>query len=203
MNSSTGQSPFEGWQPKVPSGYSVNLENTAEVMDYEASGIPELGKCCFVMVAGGLGERLGYSSIKIGLPVELVTGTSFVEYYSNHILEYEKRSGEVIPFAIMTSGDTHDLTVSLLEEKSNFGLRELSLMKQELVPAMIDSSAKFSMKNGLIEAKPHGHGDVMSLVHSTGLAKKWKIAGKKWVIFLQDTNAVWMKILPAFLGVSA
>ena len=136
------------------------------------------------MVAGGLGERLGYSSIKIGLPVELVTGTSFVEYYAKHIKEYERRSGEDIPFAIMTSGDTHDLTVSLLEEKENFGLGGLSLIKQELVPAMIDSNARFSMKDGLIEAKPHGHGDVMSLVYQHGLVKKWKEAGKKWVIFL-------------------
>lgn len=28
---------------------------------------------CFVLVAGGLGERLGYDGIKIGIPIELVT----------------------------------------------------------------------------------------------------------------------------------
>jgi UDP-sugar pyrophosphorylase len=57
------------------------MTNVDEVCGLEAEGIPELGKCAFVLVAGGLGERLGYSGIKIGLPVDLVTETSFIEYY--------------------------------------------------------------------------------------------------------------------------
>jgi len=41
-------------------------------------GLPELKNLCFVLVAGGLGERLGYSSIKIGIPLELITGETFL-----------------------------------------------------------------------------------------------------------------------------
>jgi UDP-sugar pyrophosphorylase len=63
-------------------------------------------------------------------------------------------------------------------------LSELTLVKQELVPAMIDNDAKFSVKNGMVEAKPHGHGDVMSLIYQHGLTEKWSKEGKKWVIFL-------------------
>jgi UDP-sugar pyrophosphorylase len=93
-----------------------------------------------------------------------VTETSFIEYYTQHIKEYERRSGSTIPLAIMTSDDTHALTVDLLTRKENFGLSDLTLMKQELVPAMVDGNAKFSVKDGLIDAKPHGHGDVVSLL---------------------------------------
>jgi UDP-sugar pyrophosphorylase len=35
-----------------------------------------------LLVAGGLGERLGYKGIKIGMPIDLVTKMSFFEYYS-------------------------------------------------------------------------------------------------------------------------
>ena len=33
----------------------------------------------FVLVAGGLGERLGYSGIKLALPSESATGTCFLQ----------------------------------------------------------------------------------------------------------------------------
>ena len=39
-----------------------------------------------MLVAGGLGERLGYSSIKIGIPLDLVTETTFLQYYIENIL---------------------------------------------------------------------------------------------------------------------
>lgn len=34
-----------------------------------------------MLVAGGLGERLGYSGIKVALPTELATGTPYLHYY--------------------------------------------------------------------------------------------------------------------------
>lgn len=36
-----------------------------------------------------------------------------------------------------------------------------------------------------VETKPHGHGDVHALLHSTGLAAKWLSEGKRWVCFFQ------------------
>eukprot|EP01042_Synura_sphagnicola_P031228 gene31228-40202_t len=80
-----GENPFDGWTPSVPSG--VKLEPfTPEYQRYEEAGIPELGKCGFVLVAGGLGERLGYNGIKIELPVETVTRTSYIQHYIEEIL---------------------------------------------------------------------------------------------------------------------
>jgi UDP-sugar pyrophosphorylase len=39
----------------------------------------------FVLVAGGLGERLGFSGIKVALPTELVTGTTYIQYYLKYL----------------------------------------------------------------------------------------------------------------------
>lgn len=36
-----------------------------------------------------------------------------------------------------------------------------------------------------ILTKPHGHGDVHALMHSSGTAKSWKEAGCEWVVFMQ------------------
>ncbi len=53
-----------------------------------------------------------------------------------------------------------------------------------------------------IDTKPHGHGDVHSLIYMKGLAKTWVQKGKKWIIFFQDTNPLVFRSYPAVLGLS-
>ena len=53
-----------------------------------------------------------------------------------------------------------------------------------------------------VSTKPHGHGDVHSLLYSTGTVKKWAEAGKKWLLFFQDTNPLVFRVFPAAVGVS-
>ena len=83
-------------------------------------------ECAFVLVAGGLGERLGYSGIKVALPTESATGTCYLQLYAESILALQARAGGAcgpLPLAIMTSDDTHDRTLDLLAANSQFGLR--------------------------------------------------------------------------------
>ena len=51
--------------------------------EYEELGLKELSKLGFVLIAGGLGERLGYSGIKIGLKVSIVEAHyTYLHYYA-------------------------------------------------------------------------------------------------------------------------
>jgi len=63
-NSRKGLNPLEEWQPSVPKGELFQLA-TPQYNATQAVGIEALGSVGFVLVAGGLGERLGYSSIKV------------------------------------------------------------------------------------------------------------------------------------------
>lgn len=88
-----------------------------------------------------------------------------------------------IPLAIMTSGDTHDRTVALLEERGYFGLQpsQVHLMRQDKVPTMTDANGRLARAMGTkyeLLTKPHGHGDVHFLLHRTGLARRWVAEGK-------------------------
>lgn len=65
-NSRKGVNPLEGWKPSVPQGENVSI-GTKEFDALEQKGLSEIGKCGFVLVAGGLGERLGYGGIKVSL----------------------------------------------------------------------------------------------------------------------------------------
>jgi UDP-sugar pyrophosphorylase len=163
-----------------------------------------------VLVAGGLGERLGYSGVKVALPTESATGTCYLQLYAESILALQARAGDgaqPLPLAIMTSGDTHERTLALLEAHGYYGLTpgQVTLMKQEKVPCLADNEARMALdaKDAFcLQTKPHGHGDVHALLHSTGLAKAWHARGLKWVVFFQDTNALVFKAIPAALGVS-
>lgn len=121
-------------------------------------------------------------------------------------LDEEEQKEFYIPLCIMTSGDTHEKTLALLQEKDNFGLKkdQVTVVKQEKVPALIDNNANFSVIKGKleIETKPHGHGDVHTLLHQHGVIQKWAKMEKRWVIFFQDTNALVFRALPSALGVS-
>ena len=203
-DSRVGKNVFEGCTPEVPTGISL-LYNSDSWKKYEALGMTEIKKSCFVLVAGGLGERLGYSGIKLELPVELPTSKCYLQYYVE-CLDALSDENDPIPLAIMTSGDTHDKTVELLEKNDYFGRSKstIRLMKQEQVPSIIDNNGTFIIdpETSVLETKPHGHGDVHQLLHSTGIAAEWNASGKKWIFFIQDTNAMVFFTTQCTLGVS-
>ena len=160
-----------------------------------------------MLVAGGLGERLGYSRIKVELPTETLTKTAYLHYYVKTILAVQKATGakKPLPLAIMVSGDTEAMTRQMLKDNKDFGAAagQISVVKQELVPALSDNDARIAADGSYaVQAKPHGHGDVHVLLHSSGLIKKWAAAGTEWVYFFQDTNALGFRPLYATLGVS-
>eukprot|EP00915_Cephaloidophora_sp_WS-2016_P010993 GHVH01016178.1.p1 GENE.GHVH01016178.1~~GHVH01016178.1.p1 ORF type:complete len:590 (+),score=86.33 GHVH01016178.1:106-1875(+) len=207
----TGENPFEGMEPYVP--LTAKLEpGTVEFEALEKKGLDAVKGMAFVLVAGGLGERLGYDGIKVSLPTECTTMTCYLKHYCEYIIAFQasasKRSGELIisPFAIMTSDDTYAKTLELLESNDYFGLAkdQVTMMKQEKVPALIDAEAHIAQdkQSKHLEMKPHGHGDVHQLLVSHGLPAKWIAQGKTHMIFFQDTNALVFRCLPAALGFS-
>ena len=181
-DASQGVNPLDGWTPEVPTGVSLE-PGSVEYNEKEQIGLKELDKVGFVLVAGGLGERLGYSGIKIGLPVETTTNTTYIELYIKQILAIQSRycnkdKGQTLSLAIMVSDDAIEQTTELLLNNNNFGMAadDLTIMKQEKVCALSDSQATLALSSKyVLDSKPHGHGDVHVLMHSTGTAQKWTI----------------------------
>ena len=60
--------PFDEFKPEVPTGVYLK-PGSVEFDEFEEKGMAEISKMGIVLIAGGLGERLGYSGIKVGLPV--------------------------------------------------------------------------------------------------------------------------------------
>ncbi|KAJ9673519.1 hypothetical protein PVL29_023218 [Vitis rotundifolia] len=214
-DSKAGKNPFDGFTPSVPTG-EVLTYGDDNFINFEEIGIREARNAAFVLVAGGLGERLGYNGIKLALPSETTMGTCFLQNYIDSILALQDASCRLvqggcqnqIPLVIMTSDDTHARTIELLESNAYFGMKssQVKLLKQEKVACLDDNDARLAVdpkSKYRIQTKPHGHGDVHSLLYSSGLLKIWYDAGLRWVLFFQDTNGLLFKAIPAALGVSS
>jgi len=213
--SSKGENPLKGWTPSVPVGASFEI-GSEEYNRVERIGRYELGSVGFVLVAGGLGERLGYGDIKIGLPIDQVTGKCYLQYYCEYIYALQagygasRASGKdfLLPLCIMTSRDTNDKTVALLKKNDYFGLKksQITIVQQgDGVPALMDNNAKIALDPDheyRIMTKPHGHGDVHALLYKHGVARKWVEKGINWITFFQDTNGLAFHSLPLVIGVS-
>ena len=109
----------------------------------------------------------------------------------------------------MTSGDTNEKTVALLNKHNYFGMDkdQITIVQQgQGVPALSDNDAHIALDEENpydIQMKPHGHGDIHALLHSHGVAKSWLEKGMKWTVFFQDTNGLAFHTLALSLGVSS
>lgn len=83
---------------------------------------------------------------------------------------------------------------------------QIVIVKQDKVPALKDSEARLAQIDDdpySLDTKPHGHGDVHHLLLKNGLTERWLAEDRRWIFFLQDTNALVVNsVLPA-LAVSA
>jgi UDP-sugar pyrophosphorylase len=218
LESAEGYNPFDEFTAQVPEGQVLSLNDDTNaalsMADAEALGWTAAHGLVFVLVAGGLGERLGYSGIKLSLDTEICTETCYLEFYARYIraVQYkvQQRSDNSalrIPLVIMTSGDTDAATRQLLIEHKYFELDEsqVTIVTQDKVAALRDGAAGLALADDTrwtIDTKPHGHGDVHQLLARAGLVDEWERSGKSHVVFLQDTNALVVNSVIPTLGVS-
>ena len=205
---------FHDYKVEIPDDIPHIDIGSEEFYELDQLGFDQIKDTVFVLVAGGLGERLGYSGIEIGLQNELITLRTYIEVYTDFIKAFEDRirkrqempSDWFIPFCIMTSRDTHDKTFSLLKSKSYFGMRQdqISIIKQNKLPAIIDNECHLALKPDkfLLETKPHGHGDIHYLLYQSGKVKQWFNQGKRYMVQFMDTNVLAFNCIPASIGAS-
>ena len=86
---------------------------------------------------------------QVALPVETASNICFLETYIQCILTLQRKSGarKPLPLAIMTSDDTHDKTLELLQKNSFFGAKpqQIHLIKQGRVPCFINPSGHLAL----------------------------------------------------------
>ena len=205
---------------KMPKNLRIGLY---DMMYYEKIGILGLERCAFVLVAGGIGERLSYNDIKLTLETELFTHTSYLEYYIEYIdsifIRYKKikfdncnsvqdiKNIRKPPFIIMTSKNTKKRTSELLDSIKAKGkdIDHIMLVEQNQVPTFKNASFELAIDKNTNEliTKPYGHGDVHGILNRIKIVNQWKKREIKWIMFFQDSNILMPNSLLSMIGVSS
>lgn len=169
--SQRGENPLEGWTPSVPNeGFDLD-PGTPDFSSAEQRGLMEVGTMGFVVPAGGLGERLGFSGVKFALPSDTCSGATVLQVYIGYILAAQRlaarRLGREVslPLAIMVSADTEAGITELLEKNDYYGMTaaQVTLLKQEKVAALSDTSARIAVA-APFKVKPRAEGSACSCV---------------------------------------
>ena len=117
---------MNGWKMSKPDMVDLSDFGSPAFSEYERLGLREFGRCGFVLLGGGFGERLGLkgNTLETGLPSEITTMSSYMEWYIATLLAFQDRARSanpqkngnlLIPLAITTSGRGHLLTQRLLD----------------------------------------------------------------------------------------
>ena len=200
---------------------NIDLRNITsdQYRRYEKIGWQHSKELTFVLVAGGLGERLGYPKAKPLIPFSLIAGSSYLEHYITLIRHLNKHNhnqkdnhSKPINLIIMTSSATHQSISDFLIKHAYFGMQkeEILLLKQNAVPSFENSlchlatveeeSTQHSSKHCKLLLKPHGHGEIHWLMYQHKVSSMLLKQGKKYLFFIQDTNAQIVNITLSSLG---
>lgn len=161
-----------------------------------------LGEVGAVLLAGGMGTRLGSDAPKGMYDIGLTKPVYIFERLIENTMEIVRQSGAWIPFYIMTSDKNHEATVRFFQEHDYFGYdREyISFFRQEMAPASDYDGKVYMEAKSKISTSPNGNGGWFISMERSGIAQKAREAGVKWLNVFSVDNVLQRIADPCFIG---
>lgn len=160
------------------------------------------GKVGAVLLAGGMGTRLGSDAPKgvynIGLTKEVFIFQRLVE----NLLEVVRQAQTWIPLYVMTSDKNHDTTVAFFEEKDYFGYKPeyVTFFMQDMAPASDYQGRVYLEAKDKMSTSPNGNGGWFLSMMKWGVADRMKEAGVEWLNVFAVDNVLQRIADPCFVG---
>lgn len=160
------------------------------------------GKTAALLLAGGMGTRLGSDNPKgmynIGLTKEVFIFQRLIE----NLLDVVNEVGSAPRLFIMTSEKNNDATVAFLKEKKYFGYPEekVSFFKQEMAPACDYDGHLYLEEKGKLATSPNGNAGWYSSLIKAGLDQIIRKEGIEWVNVFAVDNVLQRICDPCFIG---
>lgn len=199
-----------GHQTSVPLGHLEPL-GALEVSEieqkretYEAAGLDAIraGKTAALLLAGGMGTRLGLDRPKGELNVGLTRTLYIFECLMDHLKETADRAGVTIPLYIMTSEKNDADTRAFFAEHDYFGYpaEDVAFFVQEMAAA-VDFDGKLLLEApGCLATSPNGNGGWFSSLVRAGLLDDIHRRGVEWINIFAVDNVLQRICDPAFIG---
>lgn len=160
------------------------------------------GKAGAVLLAGGMGTRLGSDAPKgvynIGITREVYIFQRLIE----NLMDVVRQAGSWIPLYIMTSDKNHEATTEFLEEHEYFGYNKdyITFFMQDMAPASDYEGKVYMEEKWKISTSPNGNGGWYSSMYRCGIAEKAIKEGVEWLNVFAVDNVLQRIADPCFLG---
>ncbi len=174
--------------------------------EYEKLGIEAIqaGKVAAVLLAGGMGTRLGVDGPKGAYDIGITKPLYIFEQQMRNVQEVTDKCGVTVPLYIMTSDKNHAQTVSFWKEHNYFGYpeSEIKFFKQEMAPA-VDYDGKIILeKKDTPALSPNGNGGWFASMQRAGLVEDLHRRGVEWLNIYAVDNVLQRIVDPVFVGAS-
>ncbi len=160
------------------------------------------GKVGAVLLAGGMGTRLGSDAPKGVYNIGLTKDVFIFQRLIENLLEVVHQAGAWIPLYIMTSDKNHETTTAFFEEKKYFGYDPgyVTFFTQDMAPAS-DYDGKVYMESKYkMSTSPNGNGGWFLSMMKWGVVDKIKAAGVEWLNVFAVDNVLQRIADPCFVG---
>ncbi len=171
---------------------------------FEKTGLDAIrsGKVAAVLLAGGMGTRLGSDDPKGMYNIGITKEMFIFECLINNMLDVVKKADSYFHLFIMTSEKNNDATIAFLKEKSFFGYPEqyIHFFKQEMAAATDYNGKIYLEEKGRMATSPNGNGGWFISLVRAGLLDKAKEWGIEWFNIFAVDNVLQRIADPVFVG---
>lgn len=171
---------------------------------YTKIGIEEIrqGKVAAVLLAGGMGTRLGSDHPKGMYDIGLTRPVYIFQRIIENMLDVVRQAEGWVRLFVMTSDKNHDMTVEFFEEKKYFGYNSdyVSFFVQDVVPASDYEGKAYMEEPWKISTSPNGNGGWFSSMNKCGLLDVIKKDGIEWINVFAVDNVLQRIADPCFVG---
>ncbi len=197
-SASSGRGFFE------PLGALTVQEISEKRIEYERAGLEVLNreKAAAVLLAGGMGTRLGFDKPKGMYNIGETHDLYIFECLINNLLDVVRVTGHYMYLLIMTSELNHEDTVRFFEEKEYFGYDPdyIRFFVQDTAPC-VGYDGKILMEGkGRIAVSPNGNGGWFHSLVKAGLYPLLQEHGVEYLSVFGVDNVCQRINDPAFVG---
>lgn len=171
---------------------------------FVATGLEAIraGKVGAVLLAGGMGTRLGSDNPKGMYNVGLTRELYIFECLVNNLLDVVRQADAWVHLFVMTSDKNHDATVQFLKEHKFFGYREeyVHFFQQEMAAATDYEGKIYLEEKGKLSTSPNGNGGWFVSMKNAGLLDLVHESGIEWINVFAVDNVLQRIADPCFVG---
>lgn len=161
------------------------------------------GELALVLVAGGMGTRLGSDSPKGCYNIGKTKDVFIFQRLFENTLEVVQKAGVFIHFFIMTSEKNDQETRAFLKEHKYFGYDEkfVHFFVQEMAPCVGEDGKILLEEKGRVATSPNGNGGwFVSLLKDESARKALESSNAKWLNIFAVDNVLQRIADPVFFG---